>query len=179
MRDLLRPTLFLILAIAFLLSQGCAPKQGAKPEERWAPVLHDWVFPPMVKVCSTAPVTKDEVQWALDLWANHGAPELTAIDSHCLSKNEPWTVYVDQPTVEEYAAHWTEHTIGLTSVYRYAEGQPPVAADLHLVTGDRRVLLHEVGHLWIPAHYPGKEHVLSEWLGDFAYSFEGVDKVFK
>lgn len=168
------------IVLLFCFGGGCgttSPTAMAKAP-KWSPEVHQWPENPVVKVCSSAPVTAAEVQWALDLWAQNGAPQLTALPSYCYSKAEPYTVYVDRPTIAEYSAHWTEKTVGLTSVYKMDMDAPPIAADLHLISDDRRILLHEVGHLWIPAHYPGTHHVMAEWLSDFDTSFRGVKRLF-
>lgn len=178
---MVRSLLALLIALAFLFAQsGCKSPAVAAKKAPWDPQVHHWVFAPMVKVCASAPVTDGEVQWALDQWAQNGAPQLTAIPSNCFVKDEPFTVYVDRPTVQEYLYHWDgSMTVGLTSVFFYAEGQPPVGAYLNLISDDRRVLLHEVGHLWIPEHYPGKGHVMAEWLHDFDYDFKGTARVLR
>ena len=163
-----------------LLLVGSCQKINRVEAAVWEPQKHTWMVDPVVEVCYSAPVTLGEVQWALDKWAEHGAPKLTAIESHCYSKTEDHTVYVDAPTPEEYAKLWNGRTVGLTGVFFFDNTRVAGVADVHLISDDRRVLLHEVGHIWFPNHYPGEDHVMSEWLSDFAWEgWEGVEKAFR
>lgn len=168
------------LLLLGLLLVGSCRKTGELPPPAWSPVRHTWPTNPLVEVCHNAPVTHFEVQWALDVWAEHGAPHLQAVPSHCYSKLEDYTVYVDLPSPEEHAEHWTSQVIGLTGVY-FAKGtRVPIAADVHLLTDDRRVLVHEIGHIWFPNHYPGQDHVMSEWLHGFEWDgWEGIERAFR
>ena len=137
---------------------------------------------PIVKVCPTAPVTTSEVQWALDTWAEHGAPQLQAVSSYCLDIAESSdAVFVTgpQPWAE---AEWTPGTIGLTVTFSETREGPTRLGVIGLATGDLRVLTHEVGHLWITGHVGGpfNPHIMAEYIQHFDWDgWDGIDKAMR
>lgn len=131
-----------------------------------------WAMEPTVLVCSTAPVTKDEVQQALDLWADHGAPQLTAMDSYCLGNQVSGYVYVD---LRHAGESWEP---GVLATTYYSPYTPRDYAIIHLSNGDLRVLTHEVGHIWL-GHASVSPHVLHPSIGHFDWdAWEDVEYAF-
>lgn len=165
---------FVVMCALLGSCRKASPKAAA--DFSWTPTPHEWIVTkPLVKVCATAPVTTAEVQVALDLWAEKGAPQLLAVPSHCFSRTELHTVYVDVPSQYILEHHWNPQTIGLTSVFSVERDGPAAGAYISLLNDDMRILVHEVGHLWIGDHYPAPGHVLSEYVDGF--SWDGWDGV--
>ena len=77
----------LMLFTLALLPLGCCTKSACtlnelrKREKVEVPVATQWKANPVVQVCDTAPVTKDEVEMVLAEWARHGAPKLKVVSS--------------------------------------------------------------------------------------------------
>ena len=175
-----RAIVALLTFICVLCFGGC--KQAGlqkEPRPKWPVTSIPWEHPPVVKVCNHSPVSPSQVQYSLDLWHSHGAPQLTAVASACSSTYEE-AVYVGYPTDGMLEKHWDANMVGLTVVYSKTKWGPPSAADMGLLSDDMRVLTHEVGHLWLPGHYPGKDHVLAEWMANFDWNgWDGVEKAFR
>lgn len=168
----MRNVLFLAASLTLL---GCQVPPKTASER--LPFIFDWDPQPKVHVCSTAPVTVDAVRWAATTWANHGAPRLEVVSSYCLTRNEPFVVYLDAPSLDEYREYFYPEAVGITSTWANSEGQI-VGADIRLLNDDTRVLLHEFGHIWFPDHVEGK-HVMAPHLEDFGFNFDGLERAFR
>lgn len=166
MRALVALLTFLFLLLATSASCSTHGKLEARP---WADVA------PLVRVCPDSPVTKGEVQWALDSWAAHGAPQLEAVYSYCADiESATDTVFITGPQLWAIE-HWTPGTVGLTVAFSETRDGPTKVASIGLINSDLRVLLHEVGHLWISDHWPEKGHVMTEYIENFdASNWEGM-----
>lgn len=172
----------LLMFIFLLMTGGCRYHTGPRTSADAVPELSmkAWeVKQPLVKVCATAPVTVQEVQWALDLWAEHGAPQLRAVSSYCLDMaTDTDVVFVDVPQMW-MASDWTPGTRGLTVTFSERKGAPTRLAVIGLGNGDRRVLAHEIGHIWVSGHYEGPDHVITPYMEDFAWAWDGVRRAFR
>jgi hypothetical protein len=163
-------------ALMTLMLVSC-PKQVSKNQDL-SIAYRPWVYDPLVKVCPTSPVTVDEVQWALDVWAKQGAPQLRAIDSLCYDTEfDRGSVIVDIPQ-QWMSAEWEYNMRALTVLFYDVPAGKPHLAYIGLPTADPRTLLHEVGHIWLDGHVEGRPHVLSLYIEDFAWDFDGVKTLF-
>lgn len=174
-----RALVALLTFFFLLLTPGCKQAGIAKERPKWDIKAMKWEHDPVVKVCAGGPVTAGQVQYSLDLWAKHGAPQLTAVASACSSFHDH-AVYIHYPPTWMVLEHWGEDTVGLTVVYSRTPLGPPVSAEMGLISDDMKVLTHEVGHLWLPEHYPGKDHVITEWMDHFDWrGWDDVRQAFK
>jgi hypothetical protein len=180
-------SLFLLF---FLLLAGCAkaPLDPGMQRTVSIPVFDQparpWLMTPVVKVCPDAPVGEAEVQNVLALWEQHGAPRLKVRYAPCWeSRPLPGYVYIRGNTYD--GAHpqwqWDHSVLGLT--YYSAGGinseLPTWWAVIELSDNDRRVLTHEVGHLWL-GHANVGPHVLFPTIQGFHWKgWLGVDAAFK
>jgi hypothetical protein len=164
-------------ALMTIMLVSC-PKHVSKkqePELRHRP----WAYDPLVKVCPTSPVTVDEVQWALDVWAKQGAPQLVAIDSLCYDTEfDRGSVIVDIPQ-QWMSMEWEYNMRALTVLFYDSPVGTPHLAYIGLPTADPSTLLHEVGHIWLSGHVEDRPHVLSLYIEDFAWDFDGVKPLFR
>ncbi len=167
------------LFVLFLpLSVSC-PKHPKPRAETPSIKAKAWEYDPVVKVCSTAPVTTEEVQWALNVWADQGAPQLTAISSSCYhTEFDQGAVIVDIPQAWMYP-EWEAYMRAMTVVFSDEKDSPVHLAYIGLPSGDPRTLLHEVGHIWLAGHIEDRPHVMSTYIEDFAWDFSGVRAAFR
>jgi len=137
------------------------------------PVAVQWKKDPVIQVCDTAPVTKDEVEMLLTEWEKRGAPKLKVVNSKCEGDPLPGYIHLDQ-----WRDEWRgeiEGAYAVTAVWP----KVPEAGIIMVPDGDMGVLRHELGHIWIQGHAPLAGHVICPFVGCTGDIWEGVRKSFK
>jgi len=173
--------MFKLLLISLLaISPGCTRsactlqkiKRGDDVKVE-VPVAVKWKEDPVILVCDTAPVTKDEVAMLLDEWAAHGAPKLEVVNSKCVGEPMPGYIQIDQ-----WRPEWR---LQVTGAYAVTAVWPedPVMGLIMVPDGNLSVLRHELGHIWIHGHTPVMGHVVCPYVECTGDDWEGVKKAFK
>jgi hypothetical protein len=141
----------------------------------------DWLMTPMVKVCPGSPVDLETVQTVLALWAQHGAPSLNARYDGCWEQwHMPGYVYIGGKDARNPSPGWAPGVLGIT-YYSPGAGRevPAWWAAIELTNSDRKVLTHEVGHIWLD-HANVGPHVLYPTIEGFHWKgWLGVEAAFE
>ena len=137
------------------------------------PVAIQWKKNPVIQVCETAPVTKDEVEMVLAEWVSHGAPKLRVINSKC--EGEPESGYIQ---LDQWRPEWRERIAGAFAV-TVVWPRTPEAGLIMVPDGNIGVLRHEIGHIWIQGHANKNGHVICPYVTCIGDDWEGVKKAFK
>ena len=137
-----------------------------------------WQEDPLVKVCPTSPFAVSEVQWALDLWAKHGAPQLQAFPDSCIDQTGEMTVYVDMP-YRWMAPEWEPNMRAATFLFSEKKGAPIAIGfiAIPLDVQDRRTLVHEVGHIWLEGHQNNSH--LAPYVTGFEWEWGAIEREFR
>ncbi len=175
--------LIIRLLLAVLLAAvplGCctrtSPLTYAKrsAELIYIPNAVKWRRSPIIQVCDSAPVTKDEVELVLAEWAEHGAPQLRVVESKCKEEMpSPGFVQIDKWRPQWRAQIKEAHAV--TAVWPEA----PEAGLIMLPDSSLAVLRHEVGHIWIQGHANKSGHVICPFVECMGNDWSGIKKSFK
>ena len=138
------------------------------------PVAVQWARNPVVQVCDTAPVTKDEVEILLAEWEAHGAPKLKVVESKC-EGDMPSPGYLQ---IDQWRPEWRSQiptAFAVTAVWP----EVPESGLIMVPDGNMGVLRHELGHIWIHGHAYQKGHVICPYVDCIGDSWDGVKKSFR
>lgn len=137
------------------------------------PVAVKWKKNPVIQVCDTAPVTKDEVEMLLAQWEAHGAPKLKVVNSKC--EGDPVAGYIQ---LDQWRPYWREK---IPRAFAVAIAWPkiPEAGLIMVPDGNMGVLRHELGHIWIQGHAAKEGHVICPYVTCIGDDWEGVRRAFR
>lgn len=138
------------------------------------PVAAKWKQNPIIQVCDTAPVTKDEVELLLEEWEAHGAPKLKVVSSKC-EEDMPLEGYIQ---IDRWRPEWRDlipTAFAVTSVWP----EVPESGLIMVPDGNMGVLRHELGHIWIHGHAKDSGHVLCPYVDCIGSEWGGVKRSFK
>jgi len=171
---------WLMLFTLALLPLGCCTRSACtidyiRSKEKVAvPVAAKWKDNPVVQVCDTAPVTKDEVEMVLAEWAKHGAPKLKVVNSKC-EEDMPASGYVQ---IDRWRPDWRTQIFGAFAV-TLVWPELPEAGLIMVPDGNLGVLRHEIGHIWLHGHVAKKGHVICPYVDCIGDDWSGVKKSFR
>ncbi len=163
-----------------LLPLGCCTKSACtlnelrKREKVEVPVATQWKANPVVQVCDTAPVTKDEVEMVLAEWARHGAPKLKVVSSKC-EEDLPAPGYVQ---IDAWRVDWRMQIPGAFAVTAVWP-EVPESGLIMVPDGNLGVLRHEIGHIWLHGHAHKRGHVICPYVDCIGDDWSGVKKAFR
>lgn len=169
-----------ILVLVALAPLGCCVRtcsvQYAKKSQKMVdiPAATKWRKLPVIQVCDTAPVTKDEVEAVLEEWVAHGAPKLKVINSKC-EEPLPSPGYIQ---VDRWRPDWRLQLMGAHAVTAVWP-EDPEAGLIMLPDGNLGVLRHEIGHIWIQGHANKRGHVICPFVDCMGDDWSGVKKAFR
>lgn len=177
---------FLVFLFLTLFSCAKAPLEPGMQRTVEIPVFEQparpWMMTPVVKVCPDSPVDLVEVQNMLLLWEQHGAPRLQARYDGCWEhRPHPGYVYIHGNRYTGAHPEWSPGILGLTY---YSPGGisgelPTWWAVIELRDSNRKVLAHEIGHLWL-GHASVGPHVLYPSIYGFSWNgWLGVEAAFE
>ena len=146
-----------------------------KTEKVKIPVAVQWKKPPIIQVCDTAPVTRDEVEMVLAEWVAHGAPLLRVVDSKC-EENMPSSGYIQ---VDQWRPEWRSQIQGAYAVTIVGPPDRPEAGLIMVPNGNLAVLRHEIGHIWFQGHANKHGHVICPYVDCMGDDWTGVKKAFR
>ena len=146
-----------------------------KKETVKVPVAVQWRKQPIIQVCDTAPVTKDEVEMVLAEWVAHGAPELKVVNSKC-EENMPASGYIQ---IDQWRPEWRSQILGAHAVTAAWPPDIPEAALIMVPDSNLAVLRHEIGHIWIQGHAHKRGHVICPYVDCMGDDWTGVKKAFR
>lgn len=138
------------------------------------PVAVKWEKDPVIQVCDTAPVTKDEVELLLAEWEAHGAPKLRVISSKC-EEDMPETGYIQ---IDKWRPDWRaqiKKAHAVTAVWP----DSPEAGIIMVPDSNMGILRHELGHIWLHGHASDAGHVLCPYVNCIGSEWGGVKKSFR
>lgn len=172
----------LLLAVLLVaLPLGCCTRTSPLTyAKRSAEFIHipdaiQWRVKPIVQVCDSAPVTKDEVELALAQWSDHGAPKLVVIESKC-EEDMPSAGFIQ---IDKWRPQWRtdiKEAHAVTAVW------PPASPEAGLIMvpdSNMVVLRHELGHIWIQGHGMKRGHVICPFVECMGNDWSGIKKSFK
>ena len=138
------------------------------------PVAVQWKKNPIIQVCETSPVTRDEVEMVLAEWEAHGAPKLKVVNSKC-EEEMPASGYVQ---IDQWRPEWRSRIMGAYAV-AIAWPQIPEAGLIMVPNGNMAVLRHEIGHIWLHGHANKPGHVICPYVDCIGDDWEGVKRAFR
>ena len=139
------------------------------------PVAVKWENNPVVQVCDTAPVTKDEVEMLLAQWSTHGAPKLKVVESKC-EDNYPAPGFLQ---IDKWRPDWRQQVSNAHAVTAVWPPESPEAGLIMVPDSNMAVLRHELGHIWIQGHGMKRGHVICPYVDCIGNDWEGVKKSFR
>ena len=177
-RHMFRIIMLIVLAATSLgcMRSACSLNyiKSFRAKDVGLPVATKWKKNPVVQVCDTAPVTKDEVEMVLAEWAAHGAPKLKVVESKCEDEvPAPGFLQIDQ-----WRPDWRGMIPGAHAVTAVWP-QLPEAGLIMVPDSNIGVLRHELGHIWLHGHANRDGHVLCPYVDCIGDNWDGVRRAFR